>query len=270
MMRQAETPIRAALRPSGFTLVELLAVIAIILILAALLLPSAQSAFEMARITQCKNKLRNIGLAAILFSAEHDGWLPATINAGGYTGPEPWMRGWLSAECVPPDMTAPRGWYTQEGMLAPYLYKSAAGDFFRCPSLRRGVLGSGQGSNGMHDYTMFAVFCGAKIGLLPDKAEYLDPLSGRWIGAEAPMFTEEDPAFGINDGFIDPDHTSINRMGSWHMRQSCNYCAGDGSVHRLIFKTSPGPQPYDWRARAPSGRTVILGNVYGWGGWNNQ
>jgi prepilin-type N-terminal cleavage/methylation domain-containing protein len=53
----------------GFTLVELLVVVAIIATLIALLLPAVQSARESARLAQCGSNIRQVGLACLNYES---------------------------------------------------------------------------------------------------------------------------------------------------------------------------------------------------------
>ena len=83
----AAAPIR--LRPvvlrAGFTLIEVLVVIAIMAMLMALILPAVQKSREAARNTECRNKLKNIGLTCLTFHDSY-GYFPRnTIRPRGTT-----------------------------------------------------------------------------------------------------------------------------------------------------------------------------------------
>ena len=60
-------------RNAGFTLIELMVVIAIIALLAALLLPAITKAREYARAAQCRANLKNVGIALFKYSVRDPG-----------------------------------------------------------------------------------------------------------------------------------------------------------------------------------------------------
>ena len=69
-------------RQGGFTLIELMIVIAIIAILAAILVPNFIRARAQGHVTACKSNLKNIGTALEMYSTDNGGRYP---TSGAFT-----------------------------------------------------------------------------------------------------------------------------------------------------------------------------------------
>jgi len=98
---------RPTLKKRGFTLIELLVVIAIIAILIALLLPAVQQAREAARRTQCKNNLKQLGIALHNYHDTFNCFPPAHIRTQSAVPANGTLTGW-------------RG-FSAHAMLLPYI-----------------------------------------------------------------------------------------------------------------------------------------------------
>jgi prepilin-type N-terminal cleavage/methylation domain-containing protein/prepilin-type processing-associated H-X9-DG protein len=76
-----DKPINLLLRDRGFTLVELLVVVAIIAILLALLMPAVQKAKDSAKAAACASNMRQCGIEVQMYATENTDLLP---EASGY------------------------------------------------------------------------------------------------------------------------------------------------------------------------------------------
>ena len=124
-------PPSAARSRRGFTLVELLVVIAIIAVLIALLLPAVQSAREAARRTSCSNNLKQVGLATQMYRdvkrvQKKRMTLPTKFELGDWSYR---MRPGLRS---PNDPAAKPETFGLQAMLGPYMENGVAG--WICPS----------------------------------------------------------------------------------------------------------------------------------------
>lgn len=111
-------------RGAAFTLIELLCVIGIIAVLAALLLPALSSAKLKAGQIQCASNLKQLACSVHLYAADNGGRLPENL-------PEPWNTNSWTAGNVRSPVQATNLTLLRQGKLFPYASQPG---LFRCPA----------------------------------------------------------------------------------------------------------------------------------------
>ena len=200
-------------RRVGFTLIELLVVIAIIAILIALLLPAVQQAREAARRTQCKNNLKQLGLA---------------------------LHNYLDAMSVFP----PANCYGINNSTASWSMQARILPYLEAANLQN-LINFGATYNTQYEVTKTRVptfLCPSEIkdmmreGTLPSASHY--PLNygvnrGTWFVWDPVTQTNGDGAFGVNTKFSSRDFTDgmSNTIGMSEIKAfQTNNRAGSGPL----------------------------------------
>ena len=142
----------AGTAPAGFNVIELLVVIAIVALLAALLLPALTKAKEQGRSSICKNNMRQLSLAMVLYADDNDDYLPWPGDVD-----RNWQPDWVFGGQPNTYPNSPDAWnmpgfgfHAESGSIFPYAtsqprvvphrdYYTSTHRIYRCPS--SGALG---------------------------------------------------------------------------------------------------------------------------------
>lgn len=237
----------------GFTLVELLVVIAVVGILASLLLPALARSKARAQGVFCLNNARQLTLAWLMYADDHGSRLP--YNLGGDVSrktvaeknPLNWVNNIMNWE---PDQDNTNTTTITEASLSPYASRVVS--IYRCPS--DNVLSEIQRRVGwtarVRSYSMNAMVGNAgdlsSSGVNQNNTNYVQffALSAIPRPSEIFVFLDEHPD-SINDGyFINKAYKWdwIDLPASYHNGAGCfSFADGHSEMHRWLFPSTKRP-----------------------------
>jgi prepilin-type N-terminal cleavage/methylation domain-containing protein/prepilin-type processing-associated H-X9-DG protein len=242
---------------SGFTLVELMVVVGVIALLAALLLPALARAKLSGHATVCLNNVRQLTLAWQLYADDHEDRIPYNLGgdalgkAAARNDPLNWVNGIMSWE-LEPDNTNQT--LLTRASLAPYY--AVTPRICKCPSDR--VLSSIQKNAGWEartrSYAMNAMMGDAgeasRSGFNVNNPEYQQFFQTTAIPDAAGyfVFIDEHPD-SIDDGYFlnNPDEPEWMSLPASHHNGAASLSFADGhtELHRWVDRDTKPPDAPD-------------------------
>jgi len=210
----------------AFTLIELLIVIAIIAILAAILLPVLARAKQRGERAYCLNNMHQLAVAWIMYTDDNNGTLPPNGDTSDQST-NTWVDGIMQWDTVmAPHADNYNTSYLYDSLLGPYCGHAVG--VYKCPGdTKQGVKGSRVRSVSMNAF-MNGISGQSQVTGLMDLPNYVVYNKITSMIAPGPsdlwVFLDEQ-GDSINDGFF---LVAMNQTTSWYDRPA-NYHGGTGA-----------------------------------------
>lgn len=177
-------------------MIEILVVVVILAVLAALLYPVGKRALDNSRLTTCLNNLRQLSLASISYAQEHDGYLPSALGVF-------WQR----------ELAPYIGIQSTPSGVELYGSDPAQKTPFTCPFV-------GKNNNPRRSYGINYVL---QQGEAVD-GYVTDPILGIQMPSKTFLFAD-----ALNTSFI----SVVGNMSFRHPNDACGFAFADGHVENL-------------------------------------